>query len=515
MHAQKSSGLRSRLLPLFGVLVFCSILAVPLVEVEGAVPRHSIVSPAATQANVTTNNQPSTPLPYYPNLSKEPTGVIIPVYTQPFFAELDIYNQAIKVKTAYPSVPMIIVIDPANGPGTYSSDMASAVHDMQASGITVLGYATTSWGTRSIASIKGDILTYAQWYHVSGIFLDEMPNWNYNSPTGAWYYSGPGGEYLPAYFSTLTSYAKSLGMTKVTGNSGADVPADFVGSVDTIGIWENTYLPAVDGSCGWTSLAGVNCWHLSYDKSNFMFFAYDVHSLDSQYVLAAANYAAYLYITDQSWPAPYGALTSYITQLVSLLAPIDQGVITSQRLTIISEDANGQAIAGYYTTLYDSGGNTIADGFTPATFALESGASYTVRVSDHAQCHFDHWADTGSASATRSISITGTKEITAIYNCGSTSGGGNVSKVNVLTITSAGSTLAGYYVTLWQNSVQISSCYSPCSFTVNNGQVYHVMAASYGSETFSHWQKDGSTGAERINLPSTSTTISLTAVYSP
>jgi hypothetical protein len=470
MCAKKSSGLGGKSVSLFVALVFSWMLAMPLLEAEGAAPEqiHSIVAavtPPATQANLTTDNEgePSTPLPQFPDPPKEPTGVIIPVYTQPLSAELDIYNQAIQVKESYSSVPMIIVIDPANGPGTYSPDMASVVHNMQAVGITVLGYSTTSWGERSIALVESDILTYDQWYHVTGIFLDEMPNWNYNSPTGAWYYSGPDGRYIPAYFSTLTSYAKSLGMTKVTGNSEADVPADFIGSVDTIGIWENTFLPAVDDSCGWTSLAGVNCWHLSHDSSNFMFFAYNVHSLDTQYVLAAANYASYLYITDQSWPAPYGQMTSYITNLVSILSPIDQGVITSQQLTIIAKDTGGQTIAGYHATLYDSGGNTIADGFTPATFALEKGASYTVQVSDYGQCHFDHWADTGSASAARSITITDPTSITAIYGCGSSSSsssggeGGSTSKVNVLTIGTAGSTLTGYYITLWQNGMQTST----------------------------------------------------------
>ena len=70
-----------------------------------------------------------------------------------------------------------------------------------------------------------------------------MPNWEYNSPNGTWYYSGPGGTYLPAYFANLTSYARSLGMTKMFANSGTDVPQNFIGAVDTIGIFENGYLP--------------------------------------------------------------------------------------------------------------------------------------------------------------------------------------------------------------------------------------------------------------------------------
>jgi hypothetical protein len=82
------------------------------------------------------------------------------------------------------------------------------------------------------------MLDYHNWYGVDGIYLDQMPNWNFNSPTGARYYPGPDGKFMPVYFSTLTTYAKSLGMTRVVANSGADVPHDFIGCVDVIGIFE-------------------------------------------------------------------------------------------------------------------------------------------------------------------------------------------------------------------------------------------------------------------------------------
>ena len=77
-----------------------------------------------------------------------------------------------------------------------------------------------------------------------------------------------------------------------------------------------------------------------------------------------------------------------------------------------------------------------------------------------------------------------------------------------------GSAIAGYYITLWQGGTQVQSCFSSCSFTVDGGQTYQVQAASYGSETFSHWQ-DGATGMETVNVPATGTTIQLTATYSP
>jgi hypothetical protein len=82
-------------------------------------------------------------------------------------------------------------------------------------------------------------------------------------------------------------------------------------------------------------------------------------------------------------------------------------------------------------------------------------------------------------------------------------------------VNGAGSAITGYYITLWQGGTFVTDCFSACSFTVNDGQTYQVAASSYGAETFSHWQNDGSTGMETVIVPSASTAISLTAVYSP
>jgi hypothetical protein len=89
------------------------------------------------------------------------------------------------------------------------------------------------------------------------------------------------------------------------------------------------------------------------------------------------------------------------------------------------------------------------------------------------------------------------------------------STLSISAVNSAGTALPGYYITLWQNGVQLESCFSSCSFTVNDGQTYQVMAASFGGEAFSHWLNDGATGMETVSVPNSSTTLNLTAAYSP
>lgn len=264
----------------------------------------------------------------------EPTGVVVPVFVEPLSAAIEEYNQIIQVKTAYPRVPIMVVVNPADGPGTYISALATAIEKMQSVGIIVLGYTPTEWGERPIASVEADMVNYREWYGVNGIYLDQMPNWEYNGPNGTWYYYGTGGESITAYFENLTDYAMSLGFTKVTGNSGADVPQNFIGSVSTIGIWENNYLPSLSASAGWYSLLGLGGWHVDYNKNNFMFFAYNVTSLNPEYVLAAANVVSYMYLTNQPGPAPYGQLPSYFSQLVSILATHDGagGIISTETI---------------------------------------------------------------------------------------------------------------------------------------------------------------------------------------
>jgi hypothetical protein len=321
---------------------------------------------------------------------------------------LTMVNEIIQAKLAYPVVPIIAVINPEGGPGSWiDPSLTAEVKSMQSAGITVLGYVTTSWGTRSTSSIEADMLTYHNWYGVNGIYLDEMPNWNYNSPSGAFYYQGPDGEFIPAYFATLTAYAKSLGMTKVTGNSGADVPPDFIGCVDTIGIFENGFLPSLSLTAGWNSLAGLGAWHTSYDKSNFMFFSYNVGSLDPEYLLGAARYVGYLYITNGSGGQPYSALSPYFDQLVSLLASMVP-------VTIQSAALNATSITGGFWVTVTQPDGSFTSGYTPFTFEAYPGSAISISAGNYGGYVFDHWSD-GGTSQVRGVTPTQATTLVAVY----------------------------------------------------------------------------------------------------
>jgi hypothetical protein len=188
----------------------------------------------------------------------------------------------------------------------------------------------------------------------------------------------------------------------------------------------------------------------------------------------------------------------------------------SGSLTISTQDSNGRTITGYFTLLYQNG-NLVSTGFSPFTHNLVSGAIYNVQIANYGSCFFNHWSDTGDASSQRTFTaISGAQTFTAVYNCGGGGGGGggsSTSTLSILTTDGSGTQIAGLYVTLWQAGVMIKSCFSSCSFTVNNGQSYQVAVADFGHYSFKHWTDGTTTRFHTVSVPSSSSQISLTATY--
>lgn len=187
---------------------------------------------------------------------------------------------------------------------------------------------------------------------------------------------------------------------------------------------------------------------------------------------------------------------------------------TTSQLTVNSQDSSGNTISGYFVELSQNG-NQIATGFTPATFDLNNGEQYTVQVQDYGDFVFDHWFDTGSTDRNRQISTSSNTEITAVYRDITAPPPPGQSKISVKTVNSVGDEITGYYTTLWQGGTMLQSCWSPCAFFVNNGATYQVAVADYGEETFVMWSDGTLDRFHTVETGSSSTTISLTAIYSP
>ena len=225
------------------------------------------------------------------------------------------------------------------------------------------------------------------------------------------------------------------------------------------------------------------------------------------------------------------AITSLLA-FVPLLRSVHAASVTSS-LTVTSQDTSGSTISGYYTVLLDSRGRTLATGFTPVTFTLDltvPTTSYSVLVENFNGVVFDHWVDTNTADNPRDVSValdptlaTGSLTITAVYTDTNAIPAGD-SRISVTTINLQGQQILGYYTTLWQNCqdqtqfgncVFLGECFSPCSFLVTNGGKYQVAVADYGTEVFTHWTDNTVNRFYDLTVPGATTTISLTAVYTP
>src|SRR3989449_3533882 len=92
---------------------------------------------------------------------------------------------------------------------------------------------------------------------------------------------------------------------------------------------------------------------------------------------------------------------------------------TTISLAVNSVDLSGNSFTGQWVQLNDSSGNTIATGFTPATFSVTSGSQYTVFAANFQNVVFNHWSD-GNTNPSRAITPTQSTTLTAYYSTSST-----------------------------------------------------------------------------------------------
>ncbi|HLK90514.1 MAG TPA: spherulation-specific family 4 protein, partial [Polyangia bacterium] len=240
-------------------------------------------TPTTTAATPTAAPAPAGPV----------TGTIIPLYTAPTDPS---WSAVAAAKAAHPSVPVLAVVNPANGPGAASSaDYAAGISKLTAAGVKVIGYVHTLWGKRPAGELQTEMGQWKSWYPgVSGIFFDEMA-----SATGE-----------ETYYKDLTTYAKGNGFDFTIGNPGQDTSPTYVGTEDVILIYENSGLPSV---------GAIGGWHTTYGRNNFGVIPYNVAGLDTTFIASAKPYVAYIYMQSDTLPNPWDSVPSYLSALVGAL----------------------------------------------------------------------------------------------------------------------------------------------------------------------------------------------------
>ena len=119
----------------------------------------------------------------HPASAASQTGVMVALYTYPGTT----WDAVAQAKIAHPSVPIVAIINPNNGPGSSrDANYVSGIQELHAAGVVVLGYDATGYASNSASSVKSVMDTWKSLYSIDGIFFDEMANWS--GPES--YYSG-------------------------------------------------------------------------------------------------------------------------------------------------------------------------------------------------------------------------------------------------------------------------------------------------------------------------------------
>jgi hypothetical protein len=217
-------------------------------------------------------------------------GALVPFYIYPTIAAL---QPLINAKLAHPHVPFRVILNPNSGPGTAIDPVyTSAINKLKDVGIAVLGYVSTSYGNRSLTTVKKEINRWINWYHPDGIFLDEM-SLNH------------------AFYQNLTHYSKDRGAQYIVGNPGTNIDLSAADDVDNLIIFENSFLPNLDQFSDWY---GIDSAH------KISILNYNIPNLPENYIREAAQHFGWIYVTDDGADGnPWDGLPSYFPEFIDLL----------------------------------------------------------------------------------------------------------------------------------------------------------------------------------------------------
>jgi hypothetical protein len=250
--------------------------------------RHKAKASAAESPSARPAPPPGAAQPTGPVVAAGCQDTFVPAY---FYASSD-WTQAIDTRPA----PAVMLLNVDSGPGTSpQSHFQTLTRQAQAAGITVLGYSSTEYGAKPIASVEAEISDYKSWYGVNGIFLDLT--------------QGTSGEL--SYYQQLANYIRANVPGGVVWlNVGAYPAQSFMSVANTVMVFEGSYSSYVsDQVPGWVS---------QYSPSHFanVLYATPQSDFDSAVNLSRTrSRAGFLFVTDLSGSGnPYGAMPSYWSQ---------------------------------------------------------------------------------------------------------------------------------------------------------------------------------------------------------
>ena len=232
--------------------------------------------------------------------STSKSGILLPLYMYPTLWQAgNPWEKLANIAKAHPTIQIHAIINPNSGPGTQQdSNFVNGIDMLKAAGVKVWGYTYTQYGARPSSDVKSDIDKYATFYPgLHGIIFDQMENQAGSAET---------------YYTDLTQYTKSRGFVMTGGNPGAATASSYVGTTDTLTIYEDSSIPS-------SQTLASRTFNGQYDKKNFNYVSYAVSSLNEAAIRATLSHVGFLYVTNDVPPNPWDTLPSYFEQLVGIL----------------------------------------------------------------------------------------------------------------------------------------------------------------------------------------------------
>jgi len=153
----------------------------------------------------------------------------------------------------------------------------------------------TSYGARSASTCVDEMAQYKTWYTLDGIFLDEMA-------------TSPGDE---AYYESLASSARDLGLNFLVGNPGSEPESDTFYSVgiDVLMVFESGYLPM--------DLQPVSGYRALYQRGVF---PYGIPApLNTTWIAQARQSVGWVFVQNDTLPNPWDTVPAFFDDLLAIL----------------------------------------------------------------------------------------------------------------------------------------------------------------------------------------------------
>lgn len=276
-------------------------------------------------------------------LNQRKVGVIVPLYVYPSNVFTNpIYNYVIDAIRTFPDVPVIIILNPSNGPGDVrDGNFTKAIDRLKGAGAKIAGYIFTSYRTRKLKNVISDIKQWLNLYPaIDGIFVDEVLNVNESfiaeeGESFAFYDAK-----IYNYYKTITDIIHDLGLEYSILNPGTGLPKEWfdVEAGDIYIIFENNYLPSLDYLRG--DYDGGYIDYLFFRRGALLYGFTETNFRDNLgFIVQMLNYLGWVYFTNDNLPNPWDTISGYFVLLLDLINKINREKNYISNIRFVSTNA--------------------------------------------------------------------------------------------------------------------------------------------------------------------------------